>query len=181
MKYILYSFAFTVFISFKGNTATLANIREIDTIYVSAKNDSARITVGKTINRNEVVLREYGTPTYDIYGFMRNDIPKDLFDSSGDHSFIIHLTHDTFPVCKTKHCKENLDRKMITLYDLKDSLKAYIDMNSVRKFRPVIFTKYTSTSFVAKKGLVLIMVEEKNHNYYLRKVDDIFYFYSHGD
>jgi hypothetical protein len=151
---------------------------EMDTVYISLEHnsDSFRLPGKLRGYKNEVDGGGRLSPNmYRIYGFIRDNKPKDFLDSAGYNGFSIDLEKDTLAICRATECRAYICNRMITLYDLKDSLKAHMDYAKARKRD--VFDRFSPNSFLARKNLVLILVEEDKHqNYYMRKVENIYYF-----
>jgi hypothetical protein len=174
--FIMKTTILTVLIIVTSNWKTLANgrvpINSTDTVFILLKNDD---------EINNEVWEGINASGYDIYGFMRDRKPRDFIDSLGYLRMSIHLSKDTLAVYKLAACEQSLSEKLISLYDLRDSLKAHMDLNYYRKHRPPIPYRSEDRTLLDPQRHVLVLVIPKNDVCYLRRISNIDYFYKHGD
>lgn len=143
-----------------------------DTVFILAKNDSIR--------NNEVEEGIYAQG-YTIYGFVRNGKPRDFIDSLGYLGINISLSKDTLAVYDEAVYAKILVKKTISLYDLRDSLKANLDLSYYRKHKPPIIYRPKDRAFVDASRHILVLVIPKKNVYYLRRIEYVNYFYMHSD
>jgi hypothetical protein len=143
-----------------------------DTIFILLKNDNKF--------RNEIVEGVFA-PGYSVYGFVRNGKPRDFLDSLGYLKISITLSKDTLAVYDQAVCVKKLTKKTISLYDLRDSLKANMDMNYYRKRRMNVVYRPEDMAFQDPAKHILVLVIPKKNVCYLRRIEYMNYFYRQSD
>ncbi|MCS3799027.1 hypothetical protein [Niastella sp. OAS944] len=143
-----------------------------DTVFILLKNDSLR--------NNEINEGIYARG-YTVYGFVRNGKPRDFIDSLGYFKISISLSKDTLAVYDEAVYAKRFAKKTISLYDLRDSLKANMDLGYYRKHRLAIIYRPEDRTFVDASRHMLVLVIPKKNVCYLRRIEYINYFYRQSD
>ena len=144
-------------LAFEGMPANAA-----DTIFILLKNDN---------KYNNEIQEGINVRGCSVYGFVRNGKPRDFLDSLGYLKIMITLSKDTLAVYHQAVCAKRLAKKTISLYDLRDSLKANMNMNYYRKLRMNLVYRPEDMAFQDPAKHILVLVIPKKNVCYLRRIE----------